>query len=190
MPGRNRFRVIGGEWRGRRLPFPNVPGLRPTSDAVRETLFNWLQGDIENARCLDLFAGSGALGIEALSRGAAEVIFVERARPAATGLRTALEALDAGSRARVVQSHALSLLGRKPQPRDLVFLDPPFQSDIIGPCCRALVERRWLAPGGLVYTEVSRQRGLPDLPSGWTVIRHGQSGQVGFHLIATQDQKG
>ncbi|MBA1148491.1 16S rRNA (guanine(966)-N(2))-methyltransferase RsmD [Ectothiorhodospiraceae bacterium WFHF3C12] len=189
MAGRNQFRIIGGEWRGRRMPFPNVPGLRPTADAVRETLFNWLQTRIEGSRCLDLFAGSGALGIEALSRGASDVIFVERARPAATGLKAGLEALRAGERARVLQSSALSLLQRGAEPRDLVFLDPPFESDIIGRCCRLLAERGWLAPGALVYAEVDRQRGLPELPAGWSVIRQGQSGRVGYHLIATEDQK-
>lgn len=190
MAGRNQFRVISGDWRGRRLPFPNVPGLRPTADAVRETLFNWLQSRIEGSRCLDLFAGSGALGIEALSRGASDVIFVERARPAAMGLNTALEVLRAGDRARVVQTSALSLLKRPAEPRDVVFLDPPFESDIIGRCCRLIAERGWLARGGLVYAEVDRQQGLPELPAGWSVIRQGQSGRVGYHLIATENEKG
>lgn len=188
MAGRNRFRVIGGEWRGRRLPFPNVPGLRPTADAVRETLFNWLQSTIPGARCLDLFAGSGALGIEALSRGAAEVVFVERARPAAMGLRDTLQHLGAGHRAQVLQTSAIKMLQRPVSPRDLVFLDPPFQSDIIGHCCQLLAQRQWLAANGLVYAEVDRERGLPTLPPHWSVIREGRSGRVGYYLIASQDQ--
>jgi len=190
MATRNRFRVIGGEWRGRRLAFPNVPGLRPTADSVRETLFNWLQGRVEGARCLDLFAGSGALGLEALSRGASTVTFVERSRPAAMGLRESLQALAAGNRAEVVQGDATTLLRRPAVAYDLVFLDPPFQSDIIGRCCRLLAERQWLAPGALVYAEVDRHQGLPVLPDGWAVIREGRAGRVGFHLIATERQKG
>src|SRR5512134_933490 len=123
--GGNQLRIIGGRWRSRRLRFPPLPGLRPTPDRVRETLFNWLTPVIAGARCLDLFAGSGALGIEALSRGAAAVTFVERHPQAVRGLRANLAQLRAEG-ARVEQADALLWLRQAPQPFTVVFLNPPF----------------------------------------------------------------
>ncbi|MEP6547214.1 MAG: 16S rRNA (guanine(966)-N(2))-methyltransferase RsmD, partial [Gammaproteobacteria bacterium] len=108
--GRNSVRIIGGSWRGRRINFPDIPGLRPTPDRVRETLFNWLQHDIAGARCLDLFAGSGALGLEALSRGAKELVFVEQAVAAARGLKEQLTRLGGASKAQVVEMGAARFL--------------------------------------------------------------------------------
>ncbi len=125
-------RIIGGAWRGRRLPVTMAEGLRPTPDRVRETLFNWLAPRIEGARCLDLFAGTGALGLEALSRGAAHVQFVERDRQAIASLRAALDTLDAAARATLVQGDALALTLATPAP-DVVFIDPPFAAELHGP---------------------------------------------------------
>jgi 16S rRNA (guanine966-N2)-methyltransferase len=126
-PGkRNSLRIIGGGWRGRRVHFPDSPGLRPTPDRVRETLFNWLQFSLAGARCLDLFAGSGALGLEALSRGAREVVFVDEATPVAKSLREELERLDGTARARVLQTTAARLSRAPGEPFDVIFLDPPF----------------------------------------------------------------
>jgi 16S rRNA (guanine966-N2)-methyltransferase len=128
--GRNSVRIIAGVWRGRRVNFPDLPGLRPTPDRVRETLFNWLQHSIVDTRCLDLFAGSGALGLEALSRGAKTVVFVEQAQRAARGLVAELARLGGTARARVVEMGTSRFL-RTPgdvygAPFDVVFMDPPF----------------------------------------------------------------
>src|SRR5450631_2585916 len=114
--GRNSVRIIGGSWRGRRINFPDIPGLRPTPDRVRETLFNWLQHDIAGARCLDLFAGSGALGLEALSRGAKDLVFVEQAVAAARGLQEQLTRLGAGAKGQVVEMGAVRYLRAPAQP--------------------------------------------------------------------------
>ena len=126
-PGnRNKIRIIGGSWRGRRVSFPDTPGLRPTPDRVRETLFNWLQPSIVESRCLDLFAGSGALGLEALSRGAREVVFVEKDPLTARALQAELTRLGGHPRARVMELGAARFLRVPGEPFDVVFLDPPF----------------------------------------------------------------
>src|ERR1700723_2989518 len=123
-PGRNSVRIIGGAWRGRRVHFPDMPALRPTPDRVRETLFNWLQHSLAGTRCLDLFAGSGALGLEALSRTAREVVFVDKAAAVAESLREELERLGGTARARVLQTTAERYLGTPGEPFDVIFLDP------------------------------------------------------------------
>jgi 16S rRNA (guanine966-N2)-methyltransferase len=128
---RNSVRIIGGGWRGRRVNFPDVPGLRPTPDRVRETLFNWLQHAVAGARCLDLFAGSGALGLEALSRGATTLVFVEQAVAAARALQEQLIRFGGSPKARVVEMGAARYL-RTPAPAfDIVFLDPPHGRDAL-----------------------------------------------------------
>src|SRR6202044_1338078 len=124
--GRNSVRIIAGTWRGRRIHFPDMPALRPTPDRVRETLFNWLQHSIVDSRCLDLFAGSGALGLEALSRGAKEVVFVEQAQQAARALQAELQRLGGTPRARILEQGAARYLRGPAQPFDVIFLDPPF----------------------------------------------------------------
>ena len=128
----NLLRIIGGEWRSRKLKFADVPGLRPTPDRVRETLFNWLQWHVPGARCLDLFAGSGALGLEALSRGARDVVMVEKHPAAAQALRDNLTLLGARN-ARLVHDDALRYLGRVTVAFDLIFLDPPFRQMLLEP---------------------------------------------------------
>ncbi len=143
LPGkRNEVRIIGGGWRGRRVHFPDSPGLRPTPDRVRETLFNWLQQSIAHTRCLDLFAGSGALGLEALSRGAREVVFVEHAAVAAASLRGELVRLGGGANAQVVQTAAARFLSAPGAPFDVVFLDPPFGQGTLAEYVTLLDERR------------------------------------------------
>src|ERR1700691_5200239 len=133
--GPNSVRIIGGSWRGRRVHFPDSPGLRPTPDRVRETLFNWLQHSIAGTRCLDLFAGSGALGLEALSRGAREVVFVEPAFAPAEMLADELKRFEAGdlggSRGRIVQVSAERFLAAPGEPFDVIFLDSPFGLDAV-----------------------------------------------------------
>lgn len=178
------LRIIGGAWRGRKLRFPPSPEIRPTPDRVRETLFNWLASRVSGARCLDLFAGSGALGLEALSRGAAHVTFVERDGAAARELRTRLQEWGGASHARVEQSDATRFLtGPREAPFDIVFLDPPFASDLLAESAVLLESRGWLAADALIYVESAARTGLPALPEGWTLAKAKQAGEVGYHLL-------
>ena len=181
----NQIRIIAGRHRGRRLPFPAVPGLRPTPDRLRETLFNWLQGEIGGRRCLDLFAGSGALGLEALSRGAAFVQFVERDPRAARQLQDNLETLRAGPAAALSRADALRWLKRSNAgpPFDLVFLDPPYARDLLPRVCALLEEGGWLAPGALIYLEQDSHRPWAPLPDGWSVHREAVAGQAAARLV-------
>jgi 16S rRNA (guanine966-N2)-methyltransferase len=181
-PGRNSVRIIGGTWRGRRVNFPDIPGLRPTPDRVRETLFNWLQHSISDTRCLDLFAGSGALGLEALSRGAKEVIFVEQDPAAARALQEQLLRLGGQSRGRVTQMGAARYLRAPDKPFDILFLDPPFGKDALTEYVPMIDAGNWLIAGGLVYMENERTAGIPALPSHWDVLKSKSAGEVGYHL--------
>ena len=176
-------RIIGGTWRGRKLRFPASAAIRPTPDRVRETLFNWLGTRTPGARALDLFAGSGALGLEALSRGAAHVTFVEHDEAAVRELRARLAAWQADD-ARVVRADALRYLAGEARPFDLVFLDPPFASELLGEAARLLEERHWLEPGALIYLECAARAGLPPLPAPWGALKAKQAGEVGYHLFA------
>ena len=176
------MRIIGGAWRGRRLPVMDVPGLRPTADRIRETLFNWLAPVISGTRCLDLYAGTGALGLEALSRGAAEVCFVERQAAAARALEASLQRLGC-SAGRVVTADALRFLAGPPQRFDVVFLDPPFGDVELGDLCK-LLGNGWLAGGGRVYLEMPASRNLPALPPDWGVLREKTAGQVRYALAS------
>ena len=176
----NQLRIIAGRWRGRKLSFAPVPGLRPTPDRVRETLFNWLSPVIRDARCLDLYAGSGALGIEAASRGAAEVVLVDKDPAVVQTLREQLQLFDA-SQVRVVQADVSHWLSVNPAPFDIVFLDPPFREDLLAGSIRQLEDGGWLSADALVYVEA--EKGLaPDLPAGWEIYRSKSAGQVGYHL--------
>jgi 16S rRNA (guanine966-N2)-methyltransferase len=177
------LRIIGGTWRGRKLRFPASPALRPTPDRVRETLFNWLGTRAQGSRCLDLFAGSGALGLEALSRGAAHATFVESDAAAARELRARLLEWGAGD-ARVEHTDALAFLAGAASPFDLVFLDPPFDSQLL-PQSAVLLERGgWLRTGALIYVEYAARSAPPALPPAWTLLKAKQAGEVGYHLFA------
>lgn len=174
---RNAVRIIGGEWRGRRIHFPAAAELRPTPDRVRETLFNWLQGVIAGARCLDLFAGSGALGLEAISRGAREVVFVERDRAVAAALRSSLAALK-DTRGTVLERDAFAFLSGPAERFDVVFLDPPFARGWLSELCTLLESKGWLAPGALVYLETPARAAAPALPAEWALGREMRAGEV------------
>ncbi|MBA3562662.1 MAG: 16S rRNA (guanine(966)-N(2))-methyltransferase RsmD [Gammaproteobacteria bacterium] len=178
-PGR--FRVIAGRWRGRRFPIPRLDGLRPTPDRVRETAFNWLQPVIDGACCLDLYAGSGALGVEALSRGARRVVFVERDAQAVASLRNLLSTLDSAD-AEVVRADALAFLDGRPQAFDVVLLDPPFADGFPQRLCTLLETRGWLAAHARIFLEHARRSAVPPLPANWTLHRSRHAGQVAFHL--------
>ena len=183
--GQQTLRIIAGQWRSRKIRFPDLPQLRPTPDRVRETLFNWLTPVIEGARCLDLFAGSGALGLEALSRGAGEVVFVDRDNKVTMYLRDTFTLLKA-EHASVVQADALSYLAGTAQGFDIVFLDPPYQSDLLLPCCRALAAQAWLNPKAYIYIETASQTPLGELPDDWHVLREKTAGQVCYRLAQRQ----
>jgi 16S rRNA (guanine966-N2)-methyltransferase len=175
------LRIIGGEWRGRRIRCPGKGGIRPTPDRVRETLFNWLMDRVPGSRCLDLFAGSGALGLEALSRGAAHTTFVERDRENAARLRETTTMLAPG-RTTVVEADALAWLANPAAAYDIVFLDPPFAAGILEDAMRRLATCGFLAPDACVYLEMPASAGPPGLPPGWKLYRSGRAGAVGYHL--------
>jgi len=184
--GRNEVRIVGGRWRGRKIRFPAAPGLRPSPDRVRETLFNWLAPVIQGARVLDLFAGSGVLGFEALSRGAAAAMLVENDRSVVRQLRDTAAALGAAS-AEVVEGDALAWLQQDRGPFDVVFLDPPFGTELQEAALRRLSRPGYLAPGAFVYLERPAADGSPALPDGWTLHRSGRAGDVGYYLAVKRD---
>jgi 16S rRNA (guanine966-N2)-methyltransferase len=191
QPGkRNSLRIIGGGWRGRRVNFPDSPGLRPTPDRVRETVFNWLQFSLAGARCLDLFAGSGALGLEALSRGAREVVFVDEAAAVAQSLREELLRLDGTARAQVMQMRAARFLGQPGEPFDVIFLDPPFAANALAEPVALIEAGGWVKPGGWVYLESARQSGAPILPAGWELVKSKSAGEVGYYLARVSARLG
>jgi 16S rRNA (guanine966-N2)-methyltransferase len=179
--GRNSVRIIAGAWRGRRVHFPDLPALRPTPDRVRETLFNWLQHSIAGSRCLDLFAGSGALGLEALSRGASEVVFVEQFPAAARTLQEQLTRLGGASKGRVMEMGAARFLRTPVKAFDIVFLDPPFGLEELAKYV-PLLDTGWVAAGSLVYLENERSAGVPALPAHWELLKSKSAGEVGYHL--------
>ena len=182
-PGVRQLRIVGGSLRSRKWSFPDLPGLRPTPDRVRETLFNWLAPHIAGMRVLDLFAGSGALAFEALSRGAASATLVESDPVAAQNLRSTatLFGLDA---ARVECTDARTFLkGQAAAAFDLVFLDPPFAAGLLPTAISLLAGRGILAPGGFCYVEQAAGSALPPLPAGWCEHRAGRAGEVGYHLL-------
>lgn len=172
-------RIIAGRWRGSKLPVPDRPGLRPSGDRVRETLFNWLQPVLGGARVLDLFAGSGALGFEAGSRGAAEVVLVERDPGLAEGLRASATRLRADN-VRVESADALRWLAGPADARfDLVFLDPPFDAALWEAAIAGLSP--WLATDARVYVESPRET-APAVPAGWELLREGRTRDVRYAL--------
>jgi 16S rRNA (guanine966-N2)-methyltransferase len=178
-----RFRIIAGEWRGRRFSFPALEGVRPTGDRIRETAFNWLQPVIAGAHCLDLFAGSGALGLEAMSRGAGELVFVDRERRLLEAIEEHLSVLGRDSGYSCVCDDAADFLRGKPNQFDVVFLDPPFGTEQVSAMCRTLEEEDQLAPGARIYIESEAGVEL-ELPDNWQLLRSARAGNVGYHLAA------
>lgn len=174
-PAAGRIRIIGGTLRNSRLDVPNLPGLRPTPERARETLFNWLAPVIAGARCLDLCAGTGALGIEALSRGAASVQFVESDPSAVRALRDNLARLKLDA-AQVACADAAGFLAGTPRPFDLVLLDPPFAANLWSALAQGL-EPGWLSAAAWLYVESPRDL-VPQLPAGWVLHREGRVGEV------------
>ena len=179
-PGR--LRIVAGKWRSRLLDIADVEGLRPTAERIRETLFNWLAPSLAGSRCLDLCAGTGALGFEALSRGAKTVVFVEKSPVAARALRANARVLDAEG-AEIHQDDALEFLSKERQPPfDVVFLDPPFAAAMLGELCRLLDERSLVRNGSLVYLEEDRATPAVELPENWNLLKSKTAGNVRYSL--------
>lgn len=179
----SQVRIIGGAWRGQKLNFVPIEGLRPTGDRIKETLFNWLAPVINGAHCLDLFAGSGALGFEALSRGANSATLLEKAPEAITLLQQNKTRLKA-KEAYVIGANALEWLKTiKPsQPFDIVFLDPPFAEDFLQPCCDLLDQRSLLSNNAYIYVESDVNKQPPTTPSSWHPLKEKITGQVTYRL--------
>ena len=193
--GRQSLRIIGGEWRGRKIPFATVIGLRPTQDRVRETLFNWLSGPVAGARCLDLFAGTGALGLEALSRGAKHVTFVDLSNIATTSLKDNLKQLPlAVDQTTLVEQkssfdwlknyQATEAFTEQGGQYHVVFLDPPFALALVPDILKALLTGNCLAHGAMIYVEQAQPLAELDLPSPWKLHRSKKAGQVYYGLIS------
>ena len=180
----SQLRIIGGQWRGRKLPFPDRPGLRPTGDRIRETLFNWLGPHLHTAKCLDLFAGSGALGIEALSRGVAHCDFVDADREAITAVGHHLNTLDASEYSTVSCDMAEHYLRQTTDTWDIVFVDPPFDARLGESTLTLLADSERLAEAGQVYFETSRSQ--PEaVPEGlYDVLREKTAGDVCYRLLS------
>lgn len=174
-------RVIAGQWRGRKLAVPEVEGLRPTPDRVRETLFNWLSAHLPGARCLDLFAGSGALGFEALSRGASVVEMVDQSPVVVKHLK-ASAALFKTEAAVIYQASLPQGLRPASQPFDIVFLDPPYQANVLLPCCHYLEQHHYLSNSAYIYLEADAAISDNELPPTWRLLKREQAGAVHYHL--------
>ena len=179
------IRIIAGKWRGRKINFPDVQGLRPTPDRVRETLFNWLQNVIGDARCLDLFAGSGALGFEAASRGAAQIDLVELDSSAVKSLQQNAQLLSADN-CQIVKSTALGFLSTSVQRYDIVFIDPPFQANMWTEVADALMRNGLLADNAHIYLECPKKHDLANLPPQWKLLKDKVAGDVRYCIFINE----
>lgn len=186
---RGEVRIIGGRWRGRRLPVADAPGLRPTADRIRETLFNWLQPNLVGARCLDLFAGSGALGIEALSRGAAHCTFVDSNTDVLRSISAVLAQLNASEWAVCHAQTAATFIAGSPAPFDVVFLDPPFAQELLPDICQQLQANGVLDASSLIYIE-SGHCAEPYIPGdAWQALRQKRAGAVHYGLFSCAPER-
>lgn len=185
---KSKLRIIGGEWRSRTLPIPEIEGLRPTPDRVRETLFNWISTWVPGAHCGDLFCGSGALGLEALSRGASSCLFVDNSRVVTQQMKTNLATLKT-SAGHVIQQNAIDLLKTTPsKPLDIVFLDPPFRKGWLEAIIPAL-DSHWLADRAWVYIEMEKESKLPETPLNWALRKEKSAGQLCYRLFEIDKNK-
>ncbi|MBL4829102.1 MAG: 16S rRNA (guanine(966)-N(2))-methyltransferase RsmD [Aliivibrio sp.] len=175
------IRIISGLWRGRKLPVHNTEGLRPTTDRIKETVFNWLSKDILQSHCLDVFAGSGGLGFEALSRGADKVTMIELDKNAYQQLITNKITLKS-EKVEIIHDNALNFLQKPGQPYDLVFIDPPFRKGLLDDTIKQLEDNQWLAKGALIYIETEKEMSHIDTPANWKLHREKTAGQVSYRL--------
>ncbi|EME3971953.1 16S rRNA (guanine(966)-N(2))-methyltransferase RsmD [Vibrio fluvialis] len=175
-------RIISGLWRGRKLPVHDAEGLRPTTDRVKETLFNWLAQDIPHAKCLDLFAGSGGLGFESASRQAEKVTMLEMNPQAFVQLKTNIAALKA-SNIEAINTDTLAYLKQPGQAYDVVFIDPPFRQGLLQETVQLLEQNGWLAANAMIYIESEKELPLTELPESWQLYREKLAGQVCYRLF-------
>lgn len=183
-------RVISGKWRGRKLAVLDAQGLRPTTDRVKETLFNWLMHAIDGANVLDCFAGSGSLAIEALSRHASQATLVERDAALARHLQQNLQRLQCQN-ARVQQQDCLTMLSTAAtQQFSVVFIDPPFRKDLAIPCCQALEKHQWLTSDALIYLETEKELNVAAIPANWRLLKEKIAGQLAYRLYQRNDEHG
>jgi len=183
---KSKLRIIAGDWRSRQLVFADTPGLRPTPSRVRETVFNWLQQDVRGSRCLDLFAGSGALGFEAASRGAKSVVMVENNAIACRLIKENTVKLSA-DQIKIKQADVFNFLAGDATPFDIIFLDPPFSKGLAPQACHWLEDKGWLAAQAKIYVEVESQLILDDMPENWTCLKNKQAGEVAYYLFERSD---
>ncbi|GGF86123.1 16S rRNA (guanine(966)-N(2))-methyltransferase RsmD [Alteromonas lipolytica] len=174
-------RIISGQWRGRRLPVLDAEGLRPSTDRTRETLFNWLMAHVQGSRVLDVFAGSGVLGLEALSRYASESVFIEKQTATANQLKANLATLK--TNAQVYCADALSVLPQLKTPFDIIFIDPPFGHNLVNPALAALYQHGLLADNALIYVEQEANGPAIEMPPGCEIIKQKHTGQLAYCLI-------
>jgi len=179
---KSKIRIIAGQWRSRQLLFEDAPGLRPTPARVRETLFNWLQQDVIGSRCLDLYAGSGALGFEAASRGAKSVSIVESNAQACRLIKENTVKLTA-NQIKIIQSDVFRFLAGEASPFDLVFLDPPFGKNMAQQTCQWLEDKGWLVSHAKVYVEVESNLVLEGMPLNWKLLKSKKAGDVAYYLF-------
>lgn len=175
-------RIISGQWRGRRLPVADVTGLRPTTDRVKETLFNWLMHDVTDSTVLDCFSGSGALAFEALSRYASYATLIEKDQAQAKRLQVLLASLNA-RQAEVINSDCLRYLAQPANRQyQIVLVDPPFRQQLAVPCCQLLEQHGWLSPNALIYLETEKELPLADVPASWSLLKEKVAGQLAYRL--------
>jgi 16S rRNA (guanine966-N2)-methyltransferase len=187
--GTGELRIIGGDWRSRKLRFPDAGGVRPSPARTRETLFNWLNFHLAGSRCLDLFAGSGALGLEALSRGAAQATLVDHTPALAKALRDNLRLLGT-SKGDVACQDVEQFLARRDGPGyDIVFMDPPFRQGWLERLIPLLDAQQWVTPGGWIYVEHESERNLPAVPASWHLHRQKSAGQVSYCLFRVEQRE-
>ena len=178
----SQLRIIAGLWRGRKITFIDQQDLRPTPDRVRETVFNWLQSDVPNAVCLDLFAGSGALGFESASRGASQVVLVDNSSQACKQIQENINHLQSEV-IRVIMSDSVRFLEENTTKYDLVFLDPPYKSDVLAQIIMSLEQKKCLSEHAKIYLEQDVKQDVPKLPENWRVLKNKTAGQVSYYLI-------
>jgi 16S rRNA (guanine966-N2)-methyltransferase len=179
---KNKLKIIAGDWRSRHILFEDAPGLRPTPTRTRETLFNWLQHDVIASQCLDLYAGSGALGFEAASRGAKSVLMVENNPQACRSIKENTVKLSA-QQIKIVQMDVFKFLAGNSSPFNLVFLDPPFSKGFAQQSCQWLEDKGWLSPSAKIYVEVEKQCVLNDIPANWQCLKEKRAGEVRYYLF-------
>jgi 16S rRNA (guanine966-N2)-methyltransferase len=186
QPPQSELRIVGGKWRSRKLSFTPNQGLRPTADRIRETLFNWLAPTIIGARCVDLFSGSGALGLEALSRGAAHCDFVDISKAVQQQISQHLDTLEAEPQGNCFADSAQNYLSSAKIPVDIAFIDPPFALGLAGPICQSLASSGLLAGEAWVYVETPKTEELAELPSTWSLYRDKVAGDVAYRLYRVE----